>query len=72
MCWVVGYLGNRQATEVLVEKLDDRVIYILKVDDMFTSIIIVIPMILLAYHASNIRDLDVDKPRNLAKSVTVE
>lgn len=39
---------------------------------MFTSIIAVIPVQLLAYHASNIRGLDVDKPRNLAKSVTVE
>ena len=55
-----------------VEKSADRVIYIPKVDDMFASITAVVPMQLLAYHASNIRGLDVDKPRNLAKSVTVE
>ena len=55
-----------------VEKSADRVIYIPEVDDMFASITAVVPMQLLAYHASNIRGLDVDKPRNLAKSVTVE
>ena len=55
-----------------VEKSADRVIYIPQVDDMFASITAVVPMQLLAYHASNIRGLDVDKPRNLAKSVTVE
>lgn len=55
-----------------VEKSADKVIYIPKVDDMFASITAVVPMQLLAYHASNIRGLDVDKPRNLAKSVTVE
>ena len=54
-----------------VEKSADRVIYIPKVDDMFASITAVVPMQLLAYHASYIRGLDVDKPRNLAKSVTV-
>lgn len=54
------------------EKSADRVIYIPKVGDMFDSITAVVPMQLLAYHASNIRGLDVDKSRNLAKSVTVE
>ena len=39
---------------------------------MFASITAVVPMQLLAYQASNIRGLDEDKPRNLAKSVTVE
>lgn len=52
--------------------MEHRVIYIAKVYDMFASITAVIPMQLLAYHASNIRDLDVYKPRNLAKSITVE
>ncbi|MEG0855661.1 MAG: glutamine--fructose-6-phosphate transaminase (isomerizing) [Terrisporobacter sp.] len=55
-----------------VEKSADRVIYVPEVDDMFASITSVIPMQLLAYHVSNIKGLDVDKPRNLAKSVTVE
>lgn len=47
-------------------------IYIPQADDIFASITAVILMQLLVYHASNIRCLDVDKPRNLAKSVTVE
>ena len=55
-----------------VEKSADSVIYIPQVDDIFASITSVVPMQLLAYHASNMRELDVDKPRNLAKSVTVE
>ena len=55
-----------------VEKSADRVIYTPKVDDMFARITAVVPMQLLAYHALNIRELDVDKPRNLAKSVIVE
>ena len=55
-----------------VEKSADRVIYVPKTDDMFASITSVVPMQLLAYHASKLRGLDVDKPRNLAKSVTVE
>lgn len=61
-----------QEGNIEVEKSAYRVIYIPKVDDMFASITAVIPMQLLAYHASSIRGLDVDKPRNLAKSVTVE
>ena len=40
--------------------------------DMFMPIISVLPLQLLAYHVTKIKNLDVDKPRNLAKSVTVE
>ena len=50
----------------------DRVIYRQKVEDMFVSITTVVPMQLLVYHVLNIRGLDVDKLRNLAKSVTAE
>jgi glucosamine--fructose-6-phosphate aminotransferase (isomerizing) len=39
---------------------------------MLSPIITVIPLQLLAYHIATIRGLDVDQPRNLAKSVTVE
>ncbi|WP_455539661.1 glutamine--fructose-6-phosphate transaminase (isomerizing) [Terrisporobacter sp.] len=55
-----------------VEKSADRVIYIPEVDDMFASITAVVPMQLLAYHVAKMRGCDIDKPRNLAKSVTVE
>ncbi|WMT82402.1 glutamine--fructose-6-phosphate transaminase (isomerizing) [Terrisporobacter mayombei] len=55
-----------------VEKSADRVIYIPEVDDMFASITAVVPMQLLSYHVAEMRGCDIDKPRNLAKSVTVE
>ena len=55
-----------------VEKVSDEVIYIPNCDDMLVPIVAVVPMQLLAYYVSTIKGLDVDKPRNLAKSVTVE
>jgi glucosamine--fructose-6-phosphate aminotransferase (isomerizing) len=42
------------------------------VDDFLQPIVTVIPLQLLAYHIAVMRGCDVDKPRNLAKSVTVE
>jgi len=39
---------------------------------MLSPIVTVLPLQLLAYHIAAIRGLDVDQPRNLAKSVTVE
>ena len=41
-------------------------------DDVLTPILSVVPLQLLAYHIAVLRGCDVDKPRNLAKSVTVE
>jgi glutamine---fructose-6-phosphate transaminase (isomerizing) len=41
-------------------------------DDLLVPLLAVLPLQLLAYHAAVLRDCDVDKPRNLAKSVTVE
>ena len=55
-----------------VEKAADKVIYIPNVDDILSSILSVIPLQLLAYYVATARGCDVDKPRNLAKSVTVE
>jgi glucosamine--fructose-6-phosphate aminotransferase (isomerizing) len=53
------------------EKVDD-IIYIPKTLELLTPILSVIPLQLLAYHMAVLRDCDVDQPRNLAKSVTVE
>jgi glucosamine--fructose-6-phosphate aminotransferase (isomerizing) len=39
---------------------------------MLSPVITVLPLQMLAYHIATIRGLDVDQPRNLAKSVTVE
>lgn len=55
-----------------VEDLADFVIYIPKTDEHFTPNLSVIPLQLLGYYVSVLKGLDVDKPRNLAKSVTVE
>ena len=55
-----------------VEKSADKVIYIPDICDNLSTILTVIPLQLLAYYAAIQRGCDVDKPRNLAKSVTVE
>jgi len=51
---------------------DDRFIEVPKIVDALQSILTVIPMQLLSYHLAVLRDCNVDCPRNLAKSVTVE
>jgi glucosamine--fructose-6-phosphate aminotransferase (isomerizing) len=55
-----------------VKELADHVIEIPKSDDSLVPIISVIPLQLLAYHIAVMRGCNVDQPRNLAKSVTVE
>lgn len=55
-----------------VEKSADEVIYIPSVEDVLSSILTVLPLQLLSYYVAVERCCDVDKPRNLAKSVTVE
>jgi len=59
--------GNKK-----IDKLVDEVIYIPKTLEMLTPILSVIPLQLFAYYCGVLRGCDVDKPRNLAKSVTVE
>ncbi|MFE4430503.1 glutamine--fructose-6-phosphate transaminase (isomerizing) [Peribacillus butanolivorans] len=54
-----------------LEEEDDRFV-IPEVNELLTPLISVIPMQLIAYYAALHRECDVDKPRNLAKSVTVE
>lgn len=53
-------------------KLSDDVIYVPEVRDKFSPIVNVVGLQLLAYYAARARGTDIDKPRNLAKSVTVE
>ncbi|MBU2028292.1 glutamine--fructose-6-phosphate transaminase (isomerizing), partial [Patescibacteria group bacterium] len=55
-----------------IQKLADDVIYIPKTLEMLTPLLSVVPLQLFAYYVGIQRGLDVDKPRNLAKSVTVE
>lgn len=60
-----------EGDEIIREHSDD-VIYIPETADFLQPILSVIPLQMLAYHIALLRGCDVDKPRNLAKSVTVE
>ena len=55
-----------------IEDTADFVVYIPKTDEHFAASLAVIPLQLMGYYVSVAKGLDVDKPRNLAKSVTVE
>ena len=55
-----------------IEDTVDFTVYIPKTDEHFTASLAVIPLQLMGYYVSVAKGLDVDKPRNLAKSVTVE
>jgi glucosamine--fructose-6-phosphate aminotransferase (isomerizing) len=55
-----------------VAKVSDEVIYIPECADDVTPLIAIVPMQLLAYHMAKLLKRNIDKPRNLAKSVTVE
>ena len=55
-----------------MEDTAEFVVYVPKTDEHFAASLAVVPLQLLAYYVSVARGLDVDKPRNLAKSVTVE
>jgi glucosamine--fructose-6-phosphate aminotransferase (isomerizing) len=64
---VVANYGDREAAE-----LADYVFWVPKVDELLSPIVNVVPLQLLAYHIADIDGKDVDQPRNLAKTVTVE
>ena len=76
----IGEVSARGATVICIgtvgdtelAKYADHVIYIPKVPELFTPILTSVVMQLLAYHVANVRGCDIDKPRHLAKSVTVE
>ena len=55
-----------------MSSLADHVLEIPEVDEIFSPILSVIPLQLLSYHIATMRGCNVDQPRNLAKSVTVE
>ncbi|MGL5973399.1 MAG: glutamine--fructose-6-phosphate transaminase (isomerizing) [Oscillospiraceae bacterium] len=72
---------SRGANVILICKNDTKeksklvsnnIISIPDIDDIFTPLLSIIPCQLIAYHVSNLNGCNVDKPRNLAKSVTVE
>ncbi len=64
---LVANHGDEEAAAVA-----DHVFWVPKVDELLSPIVNVIPLQLLAYHIADIEGKDVDQPRNLAKTVTVE
>jgi len=65
-------IGIAAAGDTELEKYLDHVIYVPETDELLIPLLTVVPLQLLAYYAAITRGCDVDKPRNLAKSVTVE
>jgi glucosamine--fructose-6-phosphate aminotransferase (isomerizing) len=59
--------GSRHVADIA-----DHTVFVPRTDWMLQPILAVIPLQLLAYHIARLRDLNVDQPRNLAKTVTVE
>ncbi|MCL1587423.1 MAG: glutamine--fructose-6-phosphate transaminase (isomerizing) [Actinomycetia bacterium] len=59
-------------TDTEIDKYADIVMRIPDVEDLLGPVAAVVPLQLLAYHVARMRDHDIDQPRNLAKSVTVE
>ena len=70
---IVNDIENR-ISELFAEKLSagSQVITIADVEEVIAPIFYTVPLQLLAYHVALIKGTDVDQPRNLAKSVTVE
>ena len=60
-----------KGTKKIVSQADD-VIFIPRVETVFSAALAVVPLQLLAYYAAKEKGCDIDKPKNLAKSVTVE
>ncbi len=65
-------IGIGKEGETGLEKVCNEVIYLPKAKDYLMPFLSIIPAQFLAYYVATLRDNDVDKPRNLAKSVTVE
>ncbi len=65
-------IGIAAAGDTELEKYIDHVMYVPDTDELLIPLLTVVPLQLLAYYAAITRGCDVDKPRNLAKSVTVE
>ncbi len=55
-----------------IESIADHVLYVPRTPELLSPVVVSVPLQLLAYRIAKIRGCDVDQPRNLAKSVTVE
>jgi glucosamine--fructose-6-phosphate aminotransferase (isomerizing) len=58
--------------DTIIKELADYIIEIPEIEEPFTPLLSVVPLQMLAYHIALMRGCNVDQPRNLAKSVTVE
>ena len=65
-------IGIAAQGDTELKKYTDHVIYVPNTDELLIPLLTVLPLQLLAYYTAITRGCDVDKPRNLAKSVTVE
>ncbi len=65
-------VGLAKAGNTEIEKQANKVIYMPECRDELTPLLSVVPLQLLAYYIAKLRGCDIDKPKNLAKSVTVE
>ena len=63
-------VATKGSTEA--EEAAEEVVYVPRTDWMMQALLAVIPLQLFAYHVARKRGLNVDQPRNLAKTVTVE
>ena len=79
LTWIIDY-GNEPVHQLIIstslQQANDpsaqRLIYVPPIVPLLTPVLTVLPLQLLAYHVAVRRGADVDQPRNLAKSVTVE
>ena len=65
--FAIAFEGDEEA-----EKVADEVVYIPRTLDILSPVLSVVPLQLISYYVAKEKGCDVDKPRNLAKSVTVE
>jgi len=65
-------IGVVKVNDSHASEIFDDILPVPEVDEILSPVLTVIPLQLLAYHIAARRGLDVDQPRNLAKSVTVE
>jgi glucosamine--fructose-6-phosphate aminotransferase (isomerizing) len=67
---IIVVLASEQ--DARVSEISEHVIRVPEINDCLLPILLIVPLQLLAYHVAVLRGCDVDQPRNLAKSVTVE
>jgi glucosamine--fructose-6-phosphate aminotransferase (isomerizing) len=65
-------IGMAKEHNTAIEQTADQTLWIPDCEDIFTPLLSVVPLQILAYYVAKLKGFDIDKPKNLAKSVTVE